>query len=130
MFEKRLYYHVDWAMLGAILALCAIGLFQIYSATGGDGRHVTQMYGIAVGLVALVVCLAIDYRSLTDKSLFIYLAVVGLLIFVLFFGVVRGGSRRWIDVSASQRGSKTASRWSSPSFWATAGAAPSCAVIW
>ena len=32
MFERRLYYHVDWAMLGAIIALCLIGLAQISSA--------------------------------------------------------------------------------------------------
>ena len=98
MFEKRLYYHVDWAMLAAILALCTIGVIQIYSATGGQRLHVMQMYGIALGLVAMVVCLAIDYRSLADKSHFLYLGIVGLLIFVLFFGVVRGGSRRWIDL--------------------------------
>ena len=86
-------------MLGAILALCLIGVIQIYSATGGVGRlHIMQMYGIALGLVALVVCLTIDYRSFADKSHFIYLVVVALLIFVLFFGVVRGGSRRWIDL--------------------------------
>jgi rod shape determining protein RodA len=98
LFEKRLSYHVDWAMLAAILALCTIGLFQIYSATGGSGMHRIQLYGIGIGLVALVICLAVDYRSLADKSHFIYLGVVALLIFVLFFGVVRGGSRRWIDL--------------------------------
>ena len=98
MFEKRLFYHVDWALLIAVLALCMIGVVQIYSATGGSGLHLTQMYGIALGLVALVICLSLDYRSLADKSHFLYLAIVGLLIFVLFFGVVRGGSRRWIDL--------------------------------
>jgi len=98
MFERRLYYHVDWAMLAAILALCLIGVVQIYSATGGSSLYVTQLYGIVIGLVALVVCLTLDYRSLADKSHFIYLGVVALLVFVLFFGVVRGGSRRWIDM--------------------------------
>jgi hypothetical protein len=36
VFERRLYYHVDFAMLGAVLALCFIGVVQIYSATGGS----------------------------------------------------------------------------------------------
>jgi rod shape determining protein RodA len=103
MFERRLYYHVDWAMLGAILALCLIGLLQIYSATGtpsaGSSRiWVTQTYGIALGLLALVICLSIDYRTLTDKSHWIYVGILAMLIYVLFFGVVRGGSRRWIDL--------------------------------
>jgi rod shape determining protein RodA len=99
MFERRLYHHVDWALLGAVLALCTIGLMQIYSATGGATRiYYTQIYGIAMGLLALLVCLSIDYRSLADKSHLIYGGIVLLLLYVLFFGAVRGGSRRWIDL--------------------------------
>jgi rod shape determining protein RodA len=99
MFERRLYYHIDWAMIAALAALCAIGLATIYSATGGPTRvYFTQMYGIALGILALIVCTSIDYRTLTDKSHLIYLGIVALLIYVLFFGAVRGGSRRWIDL--------------------------------
>src|SRR3954463_148678 len=99
MFERRLYYHVDWALLGAVLALCTIGLTQIYSATGGATRiYYTQIYGIAMGLMALLVSLSIDYRTLADKSHLIYGGVLLLLLYVLFFGAVRGGSPRWIDL--------------------------------
>ena len=70
----------------------------------------TQLYGIAIGFVALVVCLTIDYRSLADKSHFIYLGVIALLVFVLFFGDVRGGSRDAGSIS----GLSTCSRRSSP----------------
>jgi rod shape determining protein RodA len=99
MFERRLYYHIDWAMIFAIAALCAIGLANIYSATGGPTRvYWTQIYGIALGAIALAVALVIDYRTLCDKSHWLYLAVVALLLYVLFFGAVRGGSRRWIDL--------------------------------
>src|SRR5512138_949063 len=99
MLERRLYYHIDWAMLAGIFALCAIGLAQIYSATGGFTRiYYTQIYGIVFGLFAMAICLSVDYRSLADKSHFIYLGVVALLVYVLFFGAVRGGSRRWIDL--------------------------------
>jgi rod shape determining protein RodA len=103
MFERRLYHHVDWAMVGAILALCLIGLMQIYSATynqqsGVSSIFYTQIWAILLGFVALVIALSIDYRSLADKSHFLYLAILALLIGVLVFGVVRGGSRRWIDL--------------------------------
>jgi rod shape determining protein RodA len=47
-----------------------------------------------------VVCLSIDYRTLADKSHLIYGAVIVLLVYVLLFGAVRGGSRRWIDLGA------------------------------
>src|SRR6266850_753594 len=99
MLERRLYYHIDWAMIAGIFALCAIGLAQIFSATGGFTRiYYTQIYGILVGIFAMAICLTIDYRSMADKSHWIYLAVLVLLMYVLFFGVVRGGSRRWIDL--------------------------------
>ncbi|MGH9253698.1 MAG: rod shape-determining protein RodA [Vicinamibacterales bacterium] len=99
MFERRLYHHVDWGLLIAVVTLCAVGLTQIYSATGGWSSIVqTQVYGVALGLVALLLCLSIDYRSLADKSHLIYVGILALLLYVLFFGAVRGGSRRWIDL--------------------------------
>src|SRR5918995_5598563 len=101
MFERRLYFHIDLAMVGAIVALCLVGLAQIYSTTyvqdvGPSDIFYTQIYGILLGLVAMAVAMSIDYRSLADKSHFLYLGIHLLLVFVLFFGVVRGGSRRWI----------------------------------
>jgi rod shape determining protein RodA len=101
VFERRLYHHVDWGLLIAVLTLCAVGLAQIYSATGGwTGIVQTQMYGIVIGIIALLVMLSIDYRSLADKSHLIYVAILGLLLYVLLFGAVRGGSRRWIDLGS------------------------------
>jgi rod shape determining protein RodA len=99
MFERRLYYHIDWALIAALAALCAIGVANIYSSTGGLTRvYWTQIYGIVLGAVALMIALAIDYRSLCDKSHWLYFGLIALLIYVLLFGVVRGGSRRWIDL--------------------------------
>ena len=99
MFERRLYFHIDWLLIGAVLAICAMGLAMIYSTTGGAGRvYWTQVYALGIGLGAMAVCLMFDYRSLADKSHWLYLAMVAALIAVLFMGSVRGGSRRWIDL--------------------------------
>ncbi|MGE3273600.1 MAG: rod shape-determining protein RodA [Vicinamibacterales bacterium] len=99
MFERRLYYHVDWLLIAAIALLCAIGLAMIYSATGGAGRVFwTQVYAMGLGLIAMMVALAIDYRSLADKSHLIYVGIILLLVAVLVMGAVRGGSRRWLDL--------------------------------
>ncbi|MCK7471676.1 MAG: FtsW/RodA/SpoVE family cell cycle protein [Desulfomicrobium escambiense] len=43
-----------------------------------------------------LVCLGIDYRSLADRSHLIYGVIILLLLYVLIFGAVRGGGRRWI----------------------------------
>ena len=101
MFERRLYYHIDWLLIGAVLAICALGLSMIYSTTGGAGPvYWTQVYALGLGAMAMVLCLTFDYRSLADKSHWFYLAMVIALVGVLFFGAVRGGSRRWIDLGA------------------------------
>src|SRR5207247_7279012 len=57
-----------------------------------------QLYAIAIGLVAMIVTLTLDYRTFTDKSHLIYLAVLGLLVYVLFLGAVQMGARRWITL--------------------------------
>jgi rod shape determining protein RodA len=105
MFERRLYYHIDWALLVAILALCAIGVAMISSTTADPTRgtshlYVTQLYAIVIGLVAMVVMLAIDYRAFADKSHLIYVGLLGALVYVLFFGSTQMGARRWVEVGS------------------------------
>ena len=107
MFERRLYFHVDWLLLGAVLVIAGIGLAMIYSTTyvrlpdgtGRPGREfVTQMYALGIGGIALVVCLMLDYRKLAEHSLFVFAALVALLVFVLVSGDSAGGAQRWIEV--------------------------------
>src|SRR5258705_3424836 len=94
MLERRLYYHIDWAMLAGIFALCAIGLAQIFSATGGfTPIYYTHIFGVIIRGFSMGGCLTIDYRSIADKSHWIYLAVLPLLMYVLVFRVVRRGLR-------------------------------------
>jgi len=72
---------------------------MIYSTTGGASRiYWTQVYALGIGLVALLICLAIDYRVFAEHSLFIFGALVVLLIFVLFKGQTQMGAQRWIPI--------------------------------
>ncbi len=106
MFERRLYFHIDWALLAAVLLLVAAGVAMIYSATYvavGNGGHAgpqvrTQIYAIVIGLVALLVCLAVDYRMLAEHSLMLFLGLSALLVFVLLKGSTQYGAQRWIPV--------------------------------
>jgi rod shape determining protein RodA len=103
MFERRLYYHIDWALVAAMFALCGIGVVMIYSTTSDPTRGtshlwVTQLYAIGLGIVAMLVTLSLDYRTFTDKSHFIYIALLVVLVYVLFFGMVQMGARRWIPL--------------------------------
>ena len=104
MFERRLYFHIDWALVISILALCTLGVVMIYSTTSDPTRgttsrlFLTQLYAILIGLVAMVVMMTFDYRTFTDKSHIIYIALLGLLVYVMFFGMVQMGARRWIPL--------------------------------
>jgi rod shape determining protein RodA len=103
MFERRLYFHVDWALLMSVLVLCGAGVVMIYSTTsdptrGASHLWLTQLYAIGIGLAAMLFTLSFDYRTLADKSLLIYGALLAVLIGVLLFGSVRMGARRWISL--------------------------------
>jgi rod shape determining protein RodA len=103
MFERRLYYHIDWALVMAMLALCGLGVAMIYSTTADPTRgtshlYVTQLYAIVLGFCTMVFMLTLDYRTFTDKSHLIYLALLGVLLYVVFFGDVQMGARRWISL--------------------------------
>jgi rod shape determining protein RodA len=100
MLERRLYFHIDWALVVALFALCGMGVLMIYSATQSSAPrlYISQLYALGLGTIALVVALSIDYRTLADRSHFLYLALLALLVYVMLFGVVRGGARRWISL--------------------------------
>ena len=105
MFERRLYYHIDWALLIAVLALCALGVIMINSTTADPTRgtsrmYLTQLYAIVIGLGVMVFMLTLDYRTFTDKSHLIYFGLIALLLYVMFFGQVQMGARRWIPLKA------------------------------
>jgi rod shape determining protein RodA len=103
VFERRLYHHIDWPLLIALVALCALGVAMIFSTTsdptrGNSHLYVTQLYAIGLGLVAMVVTLSVDYRTFTDKSHLIYIGLLAILLYVLFLGTVQMGARRWIPI--------------------------------
>jgi len=100
--ERRLSAHLDWPLLGAVLALVALGLATIYSVTHRGMQpgpeFWTQVKALAVGVFALLACLAIDYRTLAQRSLILYGLLVLALIAVLVVGAKHNGSRRWISL--------------------------------
>jgi rod shape determining protein RodA len=107
MFERRLYFHIDWLLLGAVLLLAAIGVSMIYSTTyvtlpDGSGhagpRFWVQLYAVGIGVAAMLICLALDYRFLAEHSLALYGGLVLLLVYVLVGGKNAGGSTRWISL--------------------------------
>ena len=84
---------------------------------GGGGhpgnRFWVQFYAVGLGVGALIVFLALDYRFLAEHSLFLYAALVGLLLYVLVGGVRAGGSTRWIPSASSISSRQSSAGWCS-----------------
>jgi rod shape determining protein RodA len=105
MIDRRLVFNLDWVLLGAVLLLAGIGVATIASATQSgrlSGLYLKQVYIIGLGLLAMLISLAIDYRRLADRAMVIYVASVLVLIYVLYFAPVIAGTRRWILVGSFQ----------------------------
>ena len=106
MLEQRLYHHIDWLLLAALLLLSAVGVAMVYSTTydpasGGAGPQVsTQLWALVLGFLAVGVTLSIDYRRLMDLSGVMLIGLTGLVACVSMFGTEVGGARRWIDLGA------------------------------
>jgi len=59
----------DWALLGLVLVLCTVSVFEIYSATLHTkyaGFHTKQIFWISAGLVVMFLFAKIDYHKLID----------------------------------------------------------------
>jgi rod shape determining protein RodA len=81
--------HFDWMLVGASLAITALGLVMIYSTTHeripGDPYYFVKRQGLfaAIGVVAMLVVLLVDYKRLRDLPMVFYGATVLMLVAVL-----------------------------------------------
>ena len=95
----------DWVLLFFVLAICGLGVMEIYSATLTTkfvGVHIKQMYWIVGGMILMFIVSLIDYHALLDNVHWFYLASIGSLIAVLLFGKKYLGARRWIQMPGGQ----------------------------
>ena len=101
-FDRRLVQYFDWGLMLLIVVLGGFGLVALYSAvTAGDELSqkiifTKQLVWYGAGLMAMVICFLFSYKTLEKWADFIYIACMCLLIGVLLFGKVIGGSQRWL----------------------------------
>jgi rod shape determining protein RodA len=104
--EGPLWIRVDISVILLSIALLAMGLVVVYSATRGVLREDDlpdrsfldrQIVFIVVGLVAGGITAAVDYRKARALVPVIYVGSVVLLVAVLLFGTERNGARSWFS---------------------------------
>lgn len=93
---------VRWGLLAAALALAAIGLATVHSASADLAVDYLprQAAFLGVGLVALLLAATVDYNLLLGFALPLYaLSQLGLLL-VLFVGHEAGGAQGWFRIGS------------------------------
>ncbi|HET7646018.1 MAG TPA: putative lipid II flippase FtsW [Candidatus Limnocylindria bacterium] len=106
---RRERHEPAYALLLAVLALTAIGVVMVYSASSVRSYFSTsdpasqgleQLVWAGIGLTALVVAMRIDFRHLRYLAIPIFVITLGLLVAVLIPGIGAeiNGSRRWIII--------------------------------
>jgi rod shape determining protein RodA len=101
--------HVDWIIVGATLAVAALGVLMVYSATKGTDDSPTTFFLqrqamfviIGIGLMAAVA--AFDYRRLRDWAIPIAGVALLLLLGVLTpLGATNKGIKAWYELAGFQ----------------------------
>jgi rod shape determining protein RodA len=103
MFQARAFKDFDWAMFFIIVAICGLGVLQIFSATHDtiwQGSWWKQIVYIGAGFVLMWITTQIDYHALMLRVYPMYIASVVLLFAVLIIGKRAFGSTRWIQLPA------------------------------
>jgi len=93
----------DWPLLTIALAICAMGILQIYSATFGTAWSDAwwrQCLYVAAGLVLFWLVASLDYHTLLNQAPVYYWVSIAGLVAVLMLGKEVSGGRRWIPLIA------------------------------
>ncbi|MBD3247976.1 rod shape-determining protein RodA [Candidatus Falkowbacteria bacterium] len=94
----------DWIIFSSVLLLACFGLVEIYSiALGNDAADFLnfqkQILFIFSGVALLFIFSFIDFHTLKNWSIYIYLGTLGVLGAVLLWGVNIRGSRAWFSIA-------------------------------
>lgn len=96
MFRQYRLRNYSFPLIAAVIALSVIGIMIIGSAQQSSQSR--QTFGLAIGIVTMLVMSLIDYSTYTRMRWIIYIAGCVLLIGVLFVGTTVGGATRWIEI--------------------------------
>jgi rod shape determining protein RodA len=97
------YKDFDWWLLLIVLAICGLGIIEIYSATHQSqpplaGMHWRQFIWVGTGVVCMLVVSRVDYHTILEKVPLLYIIGLAGLAAVLIIGERKFGSRSWLPL--------------------------------
>lgn len=91
--------HVDVPLLVLLLMLTAYGLLVLYSASGESvAAVVRQGRYFVVAYVGMILAAQISLQRYARWAPWFYLAGLGMLVAVMFYGVGAKGAQRWLEI--------------------------------
>ncbi len=101
--DRKLIKNIDLGIVLSTILLIIYGFLSISSAThiaggGSMGMLKIQIIAFILGLIAILMILFIDYRTLGDYYLLVYGANIFLLVLVLIIGYSTKGTKGWINL--------------------------------
>lgn len=93
------YSRLNFRLILYVIALNIIGILAIGSATEGESYRSTQIFGMILGLITMVIFMLISYKFIIKFYWPLYILTVLLLLAVLIFGKIGGGAERWILIA-------------------------------
>ena len=94
------FKHIDWVLILIMTAIGAIGMVALAServAKGVSPVSTINRQGIsmAIGVLAMIIIMSVDYRKLRPFAVFFYLGTAALLVAVRVVGQELNGVRAW-----------------------------------
>lgn len=102
MFENYHLKNLNIRIILYVLTLSVMGVLLIYSATNKSsfyaGYYKRQIFGICVGMAAMLVMTLISYKLILKLWPVVYILDMTLLLLTYFRGDVHGGAKRWLTL--------------------------------
>lgn len=103
MIDRRLVTNFDWTLVALTLAICLLGIINIYSASYSYRVttlpfYLKQLNWMVFGLLLSLLVASIDYHILEDFAYWLYGFLLLLLVAVLLVGKTSMGATRWLDL--------------------------------
>jgi rod shape determining protein RodA len=97
----RSFRDLDWPLILISIAICALGILQIFSATLGTASQSAwwkQIVWLAIGMVVMWVMTRIDYHTFLGQLPLLYGISIFFLLLTPLVGRMVWGSKRWIPI--------------------------------
>jgi rod shape determining protein RodA len=99
---RRVRTHWDWPLLLCMLAICVLGLANLYSATANapqQGLFRAQVTWMCIGLGFFFLMALVDYHTWQRLAWWLLIIGLAMIIYVHFRGLTVKGSRRWLGIA-------------------------------